>query len=635
MADYAGYLLQKKTGSLIRKTPLDGFSIDFDPKEIDLTTPFDPFNPKLLEFIEKDRVRVLQSADVILSGWYHPFGGEKVSLTFATGMEGSQHWSAVGDQVNGQDIKWLWEPVRFSWAFDLAKAWLITRDDRYVAFFWQKFSEFMEQNPVNSAPNFSSAQECAMRIMAWLMVYQVFKVSPATTTEFNAQLIEEIWQHAARIPASIGYARSQNNNHLLSEALGLVITGSIFSTKSPLASGWLRLGLKEFNRAVLNQVESDGTYAQHSVNYHRLMLQLSLLYFGYAKQNKIEIQPEVADRLAAAVRWLAAQLDPISGWLPNLGHNDGSLLLPMGTAEFRDYRPTLQAAALAFMGQPCLPSGPWDELALWLGLADSEAKVPSLQISSPAIHSLQSENKRAILRGVTFHGRPAHADQLHLELWWDGVYIAQDAGTFSYNNAPPWQNPFSSTLVHNTLSIDDLDQMERASKFLWLRQAQVKWQAAPSDDILMASHDGYRRAGLIHQRIVTFVDEQQLEVVDQVHFIRKTGLHQVTLHWLLADWQLQLEDDLLSISSGNRQIKVSFHASLKEDASMISPSDVSLIRGGETLTGKRLNPILGWASDTYGEKHPALSLSIQYQANTDLQIVTRFEFIDSTSGLQG
>jgi hypothetical protein len=635
LADYAVYLVQKKTGSLTRTTPLGGFSIDFDPKEIELKAPFDPFDPRLLALIEKDRVQVLQSADELLSGWYHPFGGNKTPLTFDTGIGTAHHWSAVGDQINGRDIKWLWEPARFSWAFDLAKAWLITKDDRYASFFWQKFSEFMNQNPVNSAPNWSSAQECAMRIMSWLMTYQVFKQSPATTTEHTAQLTAAIWQHAARIPSTLGYARSQNNNHLLSEALGLVVAGSLFAGKSPLARNWLNTGMKEFNRAILNQIEADGTYSQHSTNYHRLMLQLALVYFGYTKHIGVEIPQEVSERLAAATRWLAAQLDPISGRLPNLGHNDGSLLLPLGTAGFRDYRPTLQAAGLAFLGQPCLPSGPWDELALWLGLPVTDKVLEIQSIASPAVHDISSSNKRASLRGVTFHGRPAHADQLHLDLWWDGFNIAQDAGTFSYNDAPPWQNPFSSTLVHNTLSVDNDDQMLKASKFLWLRQAQAKWHQAPSNDILMASHDGYRRFGVISQRIVTFVNSQQIEVVDQVHFIRKTDAHLITLHWLLLDWQYKLEDNALSLSFGDRQAKISFHASLKDDASMVSPLDVSLIRGGETLTGKRQNPILGWASDTYGEKHPALSLSIQYQTKADLQIVTHFEFSKNDPDAQG
>ncbi len=635
MADYAVYLMQKKTGRLVNKTPLGGFALDFDPQAVEIYVPFDPFDPTLLEILEKDRTRILQKADEILDGWYHPFGGVKAPPTFDPGIENPLHWSSVGDQLNGRDIKWLWEPARFTWAFDLAKAWLLTRDDRYPRFFWEKFSEFIILNPVNSAPNWTSAQEAAMRIVVWLMVYQVFRQSPATTAGYTTQLVTTLWQHGARIPATIGYARSQNNNHLLSEALGLVIAGSLFSEKSPLARNWLKTGVQEFNRAILNQIEPDGTYSQHSTNYHRLMLQLALIYCGYANKIGIEIPNEVTTRLAAATSWLAAQLDATSGRLPNLGHNDGSLLLPMGTAEFRDYRPTLQATAEAFMGQPCLPSGQWDELALWLGLPvkNKETIIPT--ITSPAVHVIRSSNKRAILRGVTFHGRPAQADQLHLDLWWDGLNITQDAGTYSYNDAPPWQNPLSSTLVHNTLSVDDLDQMEKASKFLWLRQAQAQWYDAPSKDILMASHNGYSRVGVMHQRIVTFVDERHLEVIDQVHFIRKTDERLITLHWLLADGLWQLDDNRLSLNYGSKQVKLDFKAMLKDDASTITPVDISIVRGGETLTGKRQNPIMGWASDTYGEKHPALSLSIQYHTRADIQIVNGFEFSTSPSGSQG
>jgi len=635
MADYAIYLVQIKSGQLLKKTPLGGFPLDFDPQEIELKVPFDPFNSKLLALIEKDRARIMQTADEVLSGYYHPFGGEKAPLTFVTGVDPSIHWSLVGDQINGEDIKWLWEPARFTWVYDLAKAWLITKDDRYPSFFWQKFTEYIQLNPVNSAPNWSSAQEAAMRIIAWLMAYQVFKASPATSADHTSQLVGAIWQHAARIPPTLGYARSQNNNHLLSEALGLVIAGSLFSGTSPLARNWLNLGVKTFNQAILKQIEKDGTYAQHSANYHRLMLHLALIYHGYAKQLEIDIPVEVKDRLSASVRWLAAQMDPLCGRLPNLGHNDGSLLLPLGAAEYRDYRPSLQAAALAFLDHACLPSGPWDELALWLGLPVTDKEIQIQPSTSPAVHVISASSIQASLRGVTFHGRPAHADQLHLDLGWEGLNIAQDAGTFAYNEAPPWQNPFSTTLVHNTLSIDGQDQMLKASKFLWLRHARAKWQTAPSNDILMASHDGYRRMGVSHQRIVTFVNPQLLEVIDQVHFLRKTDAKHITLHWLLADWQWQLEGNLFTLNTDDRKIEISFNITVLNDSTSTSPIEVSLIRAGETLAGKRQEPILGWASDTYGEKHPALSLSVQTQTNVDLQIVTRFKFSKTVSAAQG
>jgi hypothetical protein len=50
--------------------------------------------------------------------------------------------------------------------------------------------------------------------------------------------------------------------------------------------------------------------------------------------------------------------------------------------------------------------------------------------------------------------------------------IAQDSGTYLYNAEPPWNNIFTSTLLHNTVTINHQEQMQRAGKFLYLHWAQ-------------------------------------------------------------------------------------------------------------------------------------------------------------------
>jgi hypothetical protein len=145
-----------------------------------------------------------------LAGQYHPFGGSSQPLSFAESPTPARHWLEAGDQVQGVDIKWLWEPARFTWAYELAHAWLLTKDERYADFFWQKFREFNEHNPANSAPNFTSAQEVGIRLLNWLMVYQVLRDATASGADEKRLLAKAVWQHAARIPATLGYARSQN-----------------------------------------------------------------------------------------------------------------------------------------------------------------------------------------------------------------------------------------------------------------------------------------------------------------------------------------------------------------------------------------------------------------------------------------
>ena len=56
--------------------------------------------------------------------------------------------------------------------------------------------------------------------------------------------------------------------------------------------------------------------------------------------------------------------------MPNLGPNDGADLLPLTICRYADYRPLLQAAGLAFLGERPVESGAWDELSLWLSPDD-------------------------------------------------------------------------------------------------------------------------------------------------------------------------------------------------------------------------------------------------------------------------
>ncbi len=634
LVEYARYLAAKKSGQVARQTPCGGLPMDYEDEHFTLEIPLHSPSRDSLLSTGIDSAAQIAAADEIIAGFYRPFSGNKQKLAFF-GVENPAHWLNYGDVLNGTDIKWVWEPARFTWALELARAYVIQPDERYAACFWEKFEEFVRLNPANCGPNWSSAQECAMRLIAWTMAYSIFKDSPATTIERTRTLSAAIWQHAARISPTLAYAHSQNNNHLLSEALGLIIAGTIFKKASPIAKKWLKLGLREFKSGIISQIEADGTYGQHSANYHRLMMQLSLLYYGYANAIKQQIHADVLERLGAAILWMAAQMNYNSGRLPNLGHNDGSLLLPMGCAEYLDYRPTLQAASRAFLGQPCLPPGHWDELSAWLNLPQNQSISHKVDLLSPAVHKLSSGATWATLRAVRFHGRPAHADQLHLEVWWNGINVARDAGTFSYNVAPPWQNAFSSTLVHNTICINDSDQMHKASKFLWLKQANAKWEELDKTNVLSASHDGYKPFGVIHHRRAWFENEDRLLVNDWIERTSKSDPVKVTLHWLLPDWDWRLEGQTLLLQKDSHKITITLSAEAESAKDAVSAVDVSIIRAGQPLAGKRENLILGWVSPTYGSKKPAISFSAVFETSADLKVMTVWQFETTPESQKG
>ena len=583
--------------------------------------------------------QLLADADEIVAGQERLFGDDPVPLVLTPPGELS-HWTEY-EQGGGVDIKFLWEPARFGWAFTLGRAYYLSGDECYPKSFWRYFEIFHEANPVNMGPNWVSAQEVAFRLMAFIFAAQIFSPSIHSTATRNSQLANSIADHAARIPSTLIYARAQNNNHLLSEAAGL-ITASLALPDHPDSARWSKLGWKWFTRGIETQIADDGAYMQHSTNYHRLILQLGLWVSGIRYQvsgNNVERETWNV-KLGKATRWLLALTDFESGRVPNLGPNDGAYILPLTGLPFHDYRPALQATSHAFLNEPAFGPGPWDEMALWLcpGVrcqVSGEKSDNVKRVTCNAKHdispsTLHASRTWAYLRAVNFDDRPGHADQLHLDLWWRGLNVAQDAGTYIYNANPPWDNTLTHTAVHNTVLVDCQEQMTRAGRFLYLDRAQAEIVAQErsedgSWERLIALHDGYQRLGVTHQRSVTAHSDGRWVVEDQLLSVPRalfSASHSARLHWLLPDWQWEIENSGLNFRmlSPFGWIKLSIQ-------SLISSVQSSIFRAGESLYGDEpAHPTWGWVSPTYGKKIPALSFCVIAESALPISFISEWVF---------
>ncbi len=431
------------------------------------------------------------------------------------------------------DIKFIWEPARFGWAYVLGRAYYLTQNEIYAETFWKYFETFTDGNPPNLGPHWMNGQEVAIRLMAFVWAGQVFERAASSSAERRARLAGSVAAHAARILPTLIYARAQNNNHLVTEAAGLYTAG-LALPDHPRASRWRVLGWRWLNWAIRHQISDYGEYIQHSTNYHRVMLQ-SALWVHTIKDTAWSAL--TLRSLRRATHWLFSMLDPASGRTPNLGANDGALILPLAVTPFNDFRPTVQAAARAFLRFQ-MPDGIWDEMSLWLGLgAHEKAYESSLYLAD----QLRGRDSWAYLRTSTFPSRLGHMDQLHLDLWWRGLNVAQDAGTYLYNADPPWDNPLVTGCVHNTVTIDGRDQMTRGGRFMTLDwfPAYAKSVVVTDEAVLgqvLGYHKGYR--GVRHERRVTVYADERWAVEDRL--ISKES-HTYRLHWLLPDWEYEIE----------------------------------------------------------------------------------------------
>lgn len=451
------------------------------------------------------------------------------------------HWSKIVD-FSGEagDIKAVWETSRFSWAPVFARAWRISRDARYLSALQLWMQDWWRCNSPNTGPNWMCGQETSLRLINALLAL----LMAGMRKNVGSGLVAFVEEHCRRADVTTFYAVAQDNNHATSEAAGLFVGGTWLSRYGEgdaryRGLRWAEKGRNLLEDRVCRLVLPDGSFSQHSLTYHRMML--DTISVAEAWRRYLGEAPFAEDfyrRAAAATRWLGAMIDPTSGDDPNLGANDGAHPFRLDASTYRDFRPCLQLASRLFSCSAALESGPWDESAAWLGVPAEGSARPWLNDLTSAIFPdggyVIMRNKtgaRVLLRAPTARFRPAHADALHVDLWCKGINLLRDGGTYTYADGSAVAKALASSVGHNVPQFDDRDQMPRFGRFLyggWVRVIGVP--------AITTSADGQSWAGSYtdvwgaeHKRTVT-LRADALSVWDQVQGFKRKAV----LRWRLA-----------------------------------------------------------------------------------------------------
>jgi hypothetical protein len=496
------------------------------------------------------------------------------------------HWSRLRDN-GSDDIKGVWELSRFSFAFPLVRAWLRDGDDRHVELFWSTLEDWMTRNPPNRGPNWMCGQEAAFRLIAVTFAVQAFRDHPASTDERLTLAARLADATGRRIAFHLDYALSQKNNHGIAEAVGLQTIGTFWSILGGSAH-WYQEGRAALVAQCAELIAPDGGFSQHSTNYHRLLLQL-LTWSELVERtvSRYALPESVREQAVAATDFLAKLMES-DGTVPRYGADDGANLFPFGGG-FEDFRPAVGAALVLFKGER-LPAGPWDEAALLLlgPLAASAESVPhaAVECRDSGVYTFRHGRGTLFFRAPSaFRTRPSQADQLHVSLRWDGEWITEDPGTYSYN-APGGWGGFAGSRFHNVVTVGDFDAMRRVGRFLWL--PWVSCEVRNYFKSMQASHLGF--PGFKSQRRVIKVANGFVIIDRMTGLVKQDGT--CTLRWHGRS------------RPGLERLTVACSAPSTEEYVTALPD------GGE-----------GWHSTHYGSKEPSWCRRITATGN-DITFVT-------------
>ena len=494
------------------------------------------------------------------------------------------HWSRLEDfDPSFGDIKTVWEPSRMQWAVDLARAYRMDASPAHLDQLCRWLDDWTERHPPFDGPNWMCGQETALRLMHVLLALELI----GDAIEPTASLKTWITRHLERIAQAHHYAVGQCNNHWTSEAAGLFLGAAWLSQHGDVSSRvrrWLRRGRRSLERAVRIMVLPDGTFAQYSTNYHRVLVDtLSVTELLRRRYGAAAFSSEFSQAARRAVAWLREMTSVDSGLAPNFGANDGAYLFRLDDLPIGDMRPSVQLGSCVFNGRRVFASGPWDERARLMGVlqdygrqpdTDPEAGPVLFEHGGFASMPLAGTAKlRAYVRFPRYRFRPAQSDALHVDIWHGGQNVFGDAGSFTYATELETMLAFAGPAGHNTVQFDGREQMPRIGRFLyarWLRSRDVAMEIRDGETVSWRGR--YRdHLGAQHERCVTG-ERDRLIVEDRFHGHSERAV----LRW-------RTPYDVVAPNEG-----------------LFLIGNLRLCVDGDTLPSHRLVP--GWTSPAYLER---------------------------------
>lgn len=410
-------------------------------------------------------------------------------------------WNRLPDFGDYGDIKLIWECSRFPQVYYFITAYSVTKNQKYAESCVELLVDWCCQNIFPNGPNYKCGQEISFRLFSWFVAVDYFE--EYISRYQKEKILKNIYLSLLRIESNIDYAaKSVKNNHSISEAAGLFVGGLLYP-EFPESDRFKTKGLKYLLRETEYQIYDDGSYIQHSMIYERLALDVLSFVIFIANKSEFEIPEKIIARQKKMVRFLYAFVQA-DGRVPNYGSNDGAHLFPIPGSHYLDFRPSLNFASAVSEGQVIFDKG--KELVHFFNVPiNGKTNIEKInQFKDGGYYIFKDDYFFGFIRAHTYTERPGQSDMFHLDVWFKGENVFCDSGTYSYNSGFENLSDFKGVVGHNTVQINNSDQMVKVGPFGWAEWVKTT-KPVFSDDLFECEHSGYeKRFGIKHRRKIIF-----------------------------------------------------------------------------------------------------------------------------------
>ena len=305
-------------------------------------------------------------------------------------------------------------------------------------------------------------------------------------------------------------------NHLLENGFSLLTAALYFRHKR-----WFQKAARLVRNQLTTQILADGGHSERSPMYHQILLDRLLDVLLALQHDSWHHEPTLRTFLAQKAVQMLYWLDNITfrnGDVPML--NDASFGIAPTTAQLREKA----KRAIGLMNNECKPKSSPVCLAAYsreqnpVILSKKTPFNPSILNLSDSGYRIFRQPRYELVADVGPVGpdhQPghAHADTLSFVLTVDNLPIIVDNGTSTYQPGER-RNWERSTVSHNTVTINNENSSEVWANFRVGRRARVS-VLTDTETVLIARHDGYKKHGIIHERLWA-IEPGQIRIIDQL-----------------------------------------------------------------------------------------------------------------------
>lgn len=448
------------------------------------------------------------------------------------------------------DLRSVWELNRLQFLVVVGLAFQAEPKEEYFIFFRTIMLDWIEKNPVCHGTNWANAMEAAIRSISIVLSMSLFRNGLRRDDFFRRKLVESVFQHGIFLFShrEIGI-NGIKSNHFIADMVGLLFVSVCFP-KNKIAKKWQQYAIREIENAIYEQTHCDGVSFEHSIPYHRFILELFTYGYLFGERNGIKFSLKFLERLEKMFEFVRIYTRP-DGTVPQIGDNDDGRVLRLSDANSNshDHRYLLAIGGMLFKREDfmyCAGMQLSEAQLLWGHDACKNNFTPKKKISTvdsycftdAGIAFVRDNDNYLVMTawhvGTRGIGNHQHNDILSFELCMGGESFIIDPGCFCYSGCPESRNLFRSTIYHNTICIDGLEinDYNKQHLFRMFEKAYpklVEFRITETEINIIVKHHGYHRLPepITHERKIVYkIPRKRFEITDRLY---GHGQHKATI----------------------------------------------------------------------------------------------------------